>query len=459
MPRLSDPLELALINSLNRASESLARTLPKFEPTNFIRWRDKTMSILRSKQCLNVVLGTVDALPPNVLSAQRNTAWLLLLDSLERASKERLATKAMNEDPALLWKRLHEIYSLAPAYFSADDATDTLKALRQQRGQSSLLTYLQLFDAQVDVAQDALTAAGRSPLDDPSLIAYLRKGLDDSHQTLSLSLLTERNYHRFTHELSTRSFSAGLSSFAGSTRERQPAQRRGDAGGDGNRALAATGSDFRCYGCGEEGHSRRDCPVPDIRTKICKNCGIAGHLKKACKGGPGGGIAKASTQGTGHGKGTRGGRTGNGAGQQAGAGASKPSTPRASKAEQALKLLEAAKQERDKIQARADKRAQAYAAAARMARELDDDTHGQASRNNDDQAAFIEEPDDGEQQYRAPTRGGGGARKGSAKFALTGGIRSVLLLSVCLSLFGPAQSLPTSSFVPALSDFSDPSVL
>ena len=342
------------------------------------------MSILRSKQCLNVVLGTVEALTPTVLSAQRNTAWLLLMDSLERAGKERLATKAMCEDPALLWTRLHEIYSLAPAFSSADDATDTLKALRQQRGPSSLLTYLQLFDAQIDVAQDALTAAGRSPLDDPSLIAYLRKGLDDSHQTLSLSLLTDRNYHRFTHELSTRSFSAGLSSFAGGSRERQPNQRRGDAGGDGHRALAATGSDFRCYACGDEGHSRRDCPIPDIRTKICKNCGIAGHLKKACKGGPGGGIAKASPPGKGNG----GGRKGNGAGQ-AGAGANKNPPPRASKAEQALKLLEAAKHERDKIQARADKRSQAYAAAARMARELDDDTPGQASRNNDQQETFI----------------------------------------------------------------------
>ncbi len=63
-----------------------------------------------------------------------------------------------------------------------------------------------------------------------------------------------------------------------------------------------------------------------------------------------------------------------------------------------MKLLEAAKHERDKIQAKADKRAQAYATAAQLARDFDKDSRSTNQRNNDQGGdAFIGEPDDGEE--------------------------------------------------------------
>ncbi len=69
-----------------------------------------------------------------MIEAQRNNAWLLLVGSFERGGKARLATRAMQEDPAALWQNLIETCALAPAFGAADAATDQLKALRKHRG-------------------------------------------------------------------------------------------------------------------------------------------------------------------------------------------------------------------------------------------------------------------------------------------------------------------------------------
>jgi hypothetical protein len=349
----------------------------------------------------------------------------------------------MQEDPALLWKKLLDTYALAPAYGYADASQDQLKALKQNRGPSSFLTFVQSFDAQVEIVQEALIAAGRTPLDDPTLIAYARKGFDPAHHTISLSLLAERNYHRFIQEMSQRSFMSGLSSFQHDRpRDRSSGQRHGDNGDQARAALSASGATVTCYGCGNDGHIRRECSVPDIRSHVCANCGTTGHMKKACRRAP----AKGSQAGQ---QGNRGGdqdKGGNGKnGKSSGSGASKSSSPRLSKAEQALKLLKVAKQETEKIQARAEKRANAYAAAARAARDLEEDmTKTKIQSNNAQGEEFINEPDDGEQQFQAPARNGGGKGKQRGNLAYGGSLRSVLLLSLCLTLLAPAQS--SSSF-------------
>jgi hypothetical protein len=63
---------------------------------------------------------------------------------------------------------------------------------------------------------------------------------------------------------------------------------------------------------------------------------------------------------------------------------------------------------------------------------------------NNEQEVFIEEPDDSEQQYTAPARNGGGKRKHTSNMAFGGSLRSVVLLSVCLTLRSPVQSFVVS---------------
>ena len=251
-----DPMLRDHMQSLYRTSEQLAKQLPVFTPGKFPWWRDKSLGFFKSKRCLDVVLGTsASTIYPGVFEAQRNTAWLLLVDSLERGGKARLATKAMQEDPAILWRKLNDTYALAPALDAADTAQDHLRALRQQRGPTSFMTYVETFDERVDVMQEALHAAGRSLIDDPTLIAYVRKGFDEAHQSIALSLLSERSYPRFIQDMSQRSFAAGLSSFKPDhARDRPPGTRRGEQGDNPRAALAATGSTVTCYGCGEDGH-------------------------------------------------------------------------------------------------------------------------------------------------------------------------------------------------------------
>ncbi len=115
-----DPMVRDHIQSLYRVTESLSK-MEKFDPGRFVWWRDKALGTLRSKRCVDVVLGTSPSdIDPGVYEAQRHTACLLLVDSLERGGKGSLASKSMQEDPALLWKKLLDTYALAPAYGYAD---------------------------------------------------------------------------------------------------------------------------------------------------------------------------------------------------------------------------------------------------------------------------------------------------------------------------------------------------
>jgi hypothetical protein len=101
-----------------------------------------------------------------------------------------------------------------------------------------------------------------------------------------------------------------------------------------------------------------------------------------------------------------------------------------------MRLLEAARKERDKIQARAEKRANEYAAAARVVSELTENNgkgHKKARFQNED-----DEDEDGVEQFEAPARGGNAPRKGKGNLAMAGGLRALLFLSLCLSLISPS---------------------
>ena len=167
------------------------KTLPKFDEMGYPRWKEKALSTMSMRGCQTVVLSTSD--PPGVsnelLSAQRRNAWLLLENALERAGKLRIINREMQCNPALLWRKLEETYALAPAFITADAAKEALLALRQGKGPTSLLTYLQAFDEQLDLTQDLLGGAGRSLLDESSLISHCRDGLNKPHFDLSLALL------------------------------------------------------------------------------------------------------------------------------------------------------------------------------------------------------------------------------------------------------------------------------
>lgn len=53
------------------------------------------------------------------------------------------------------------------------------------------------------------------------------------------------------------------------------------------------GDDRACFGCGEVGHTKRDCPkAGHSGARACFGCGEVGHTKRDCtKGGSGGGQA------------------------------------------------------------------------------------------------------------------------------------------------------------------------
>ena len=156
--RNAQALELARIQALNRSSDDIVKTLPKFDEMGFPRWKEKTLNILSQRGCKAVILSGQDPpdVSPELVSAQRRNAWLLLENSLERAGKQRIITRDMKGDPFLLWKKLEETYAMAPAFSSADAAKEALLKLRQGSGSTSLLTYLQAFDEQVDVTQDLM---------------------------------------------------------------------------------------------------------------------------------------------------------------------------------------------------------------------------------------------------------------------------------------------------------------
>ena len=288
--RNAQALELARIQALNRSSDDIVKTLPKFEELGFPRWREKALSIFAQRGCKAVIMSGQD--PPNVspelVSAQRRNAWLLLENSLEKAGKHRIITRDMKGDPFLLWKKLEETYAMAPAFSSADAAKEALLKLRQGSGSTSLLTYLQVFDEQVDVTQDLLEGAHRSILDDASLISHCRDGLNAAHQSISLSLLDIQQWTAWKHALMQRSFVAKLSSFTASGSDASGDRRQsGGRNSHAERAHAAVGnSPVSCYGCGESGHYRKDCPVPGIATKECRTCGTMRHISKACKRAP-----------------------------------------------------------------------------------------------------------------------------------------------------------------------------
>ena len=77
-------------------------------------------------------------------------------------------------------------------------------------------------------------------------------------------------------------------------------------------------------------------------------------------------------------------------------------------------------------------------------------------QHNNEQGEFIEEPDDSEQQYTAPARNGGGKRKHTSNMAFGGSLRSVVLLSVCLTLLSPVQSFVVSQPSSASPWITDP---
>jgi cellular nucleic acid-binding protein len=55
----------------------------------------------------------------------------------------------------------------------------------------------------------------------------------------------------------------------------------GDSSGFGASSTNTRGGGGACYGCGEMGHSKRDCPKGSGRG-ACYNCGIVGHNKADC---------------------------------------------------------------------------------------------------------------------------------------------------------------------------------
>jgi hypothetical protein len=291
----------------------------------------------------------------------------------------------------------------------------------------------------VDITQDLLIGARRSVLDDPSLISHCRDGLNKAHHDISLSLLDIQQWAQWKHALMQRSFVAKLSSFTSSS-SAHSGDRRSSGGRQEHveRANSAVGgTDVTCYGCGERGHYKKDCTVPNIATRECRNCGSVGHIAKACKkpsndkpSGAGAGASSSSK----HSSSKKGGSSG------------KKSEP-PSKAVQALRLLEVAKKERDKIQARADKRASEYAAAARVVADLNENNDGgrtSGSSGSRRSARFVnndEDEDEGVEQYEAPARGSNAPRKGSGKAAVAGGFhRALLFLSLCMACTIPIQA-------------------
>ena len=63
------------------------------------------------------------------------------------------------------------------------------------------------------------------------------------------------------------------------------------SGRRGGGRIGNSGSDRACYGCGEIGHTKRDCPKGTVSNdRACYSCGEVGHTKRDCpKGGPGSG--------------------------------------------------------------------------------------------------------------------------------------------------------------------------
>jgi hypothetical protein len=261
-------------------------TLPTLDEANIPKWREKSLNVMTLRGCVDVVLSTSD--PPGVsaelLMAKRQNAFLLLENSLERAGKQRIITRDLKCNPALLWKKLMDTYSLAPAHASADAAKIRLESIRQGTGPTSWLTYLQTFEEQLDITQDLLVGASRNAMDDATVISCCRDGLNKPHRDLSLSLLDITNWVQWKHTLTQRSFVAKFSGFPSGDPDGSNDRNTPGRGGEAERALVARdGKDFTCYGCGAPGHMIKDCNVRDLASKTCHKCGVAGHLSKACK--------------------------------------------------------------------------------------------------------------------------------------------------------------------------------
>ncbi len=155
-----------------------------------------------------------------------------------------------------------------------------------------------------------------------------------------------------------------------------------------------------------------------------------GHISKACKRAPKEGDKKVGSNGK---NGAQGSIQRHRNAQDKIKGGGIKREERTSKAKQAMRLLEAARKERDKIQGRAEKRTNEYAAAARVVSELTENNgkgHKKARFHNED-----DEEDNGIEQFEAPARGGNAPRKGKVNLAMTGGLIFVSVLVFNFTFF------------------------
>ena len=84
---------------------------------------------------------------------------------------------------------------------------------------------------------------------------------------------------------STSTESSGWKRKAGpASHGRRSFAKGGSAGFNQSRSSGSSWGEKTCFGCGQPGHIRAQCPhqVQSQNTGVCYNCGKAGHLQKDC---------------------------------------------------------------------------------------------------------------------------------------------------------------------------------